>query len=758
MPRRSRRWISWLPTRISIVLALMCALETLTFHGYLSGSTAPPWDFYSAYNTEAMAWWRDGSFFHPTQWMPYAWGGYPSLLNVQNSSFYLPVGLLTALAGPLTIKLSAILFALHVGFGALGAYLLLRSWRVGFTPALIGLVAWFYAAGFYSNAEHVDIARAWAWLPWFLRVADPGWKWHRWWSWPVAGLILWQGILSMYPGIVVAVVYVGGVYVMANQVTYRPRPRTYLIPLLFTAACAAAMSLLRFLPAYLVRGAQSPSAADTSAFSFRMLGDFLYPYGSNTLPNDVSMRSFFIAASILVLLPFVAWSNRRARPVVAMVVTAVMLGLPFWAWHGIVRGLPGMDLSRFTMSDFKPALLLGLVLLGTLAAHDLGRVRQGENRRAPGRIRMWIGLGCAVILDVVFLLLGLSWPKDTWPGDSSSWLPQYAFLTVALVVVCAFATGHVRRSTALLVLLALTALSGYMAQRFTHVPWNDYRIAAEKAEYGSTVASLLAQGESPRPPQRQRPARLAPKPPLIPEMARAQRWGAVFYSRQAAVMGYVNLKGTGTYETINRDLFTGPRSVATLAFWSAPGMLIPADPRGRLPAPRETRECALTGRCGPRLQVRPTAYGGAKLRYQVDSGNAMDVMANEAYYRGWTVTACQRSREATCRTLPVHAGRHAQVVFHIPRGMWSISLSYVLPGLRTAWNLWWVALVLLMCARPGVFLAESLSRRVRQGQPSRSRLRKFRVSAERKRAQEPRIAGYKGAGRRASGTWRPSCG
>ena len=179
-----------------VVLAVIIALELAVFADYFSGKSIPAGDFISAYNFEAYSWWHDGSFFDPTQWMPLMWGGYPSVSNLQNSSFYLPVGLMAALT-PFTLHTSAILSALHVAFGSIGIYVFSRRWGITPRAAMIGLVSWFFAIGFYSNAAHLDIMRAYAWLPWVLLVTSVKWPWSRWWAAPAAVLILWQTILSV---------------------------------------------------------------------------------------------------------------------------------------------------------------------------------------------------------------------------------------------------------------------------------------------------------------------------------------------------------------------------------------------------------------------------------------------------------------------------------------------------------------------------------------------------------------------------------
>jgi hypothetical protein len=687
------------------VAGILVLLELATFHGWLSGAAAPQWDFYNQYNTEAWAWWRDASLSSPPQWMPYAWGGYPALLDAQNSSWYLPVGLLTLLT-PLTIHASAVLSALHVAFGALGVFVLLRSARVSFLPALLGLTVWFYAAGPFSNATHLDISRAWAWLPWIFLVISASWRWDRLWRWLVAGLVLWQGALSFYPGILVATVYVGGVFVLATQLSRRPPLRAYLVPLATVAVAAAAMTMLRFLPLYLTRGAGSPSSDDASAFPLKMVGTFLYPYGSDTLLNDVTMRSFFLAAPVFALLPFVVLLGRRAVPVVAATLTAAALGLPLWPWHDAARLLPGMSLSRFTMSDFKPMLLLGLMVLAALAADRLARrgTTSPGSRRAD-TVRLAAAAGLTVLVAALFLAAAV-----VGDYDQTGWVTQYAFLAVSVVTVWAWALRGGTAAVAVPVLVVVAAGSGLTAALATPAPWTSDRPAVEQLSFGDSVDDLMALYPSVPADAARRPARLAPEGVAQPEQALATIWGRAFYTGEDSVMGYVNLKGSPPFEQINEDLFEGDDREDALAFWSAPGILV-EEPTGSYPTAAALASCVSDGACG--ADVAPVSYSAGELRYDVRAEQPVTLVANEAWYPGWTATACPADGE--CRDVDVTAAASSGLRLELPAGSWTVDLEYRLPGQTASFVAFGAGLLLLAV---GGALVEVRRRRRTGGRPS----------------------------------------
>ena len=370
--------------RALVLAALIAALEAVTFGLYLAGLTVPPWDFFGSYNTDAYLWWSRGGFFDPVDWIPKLWAGYPAAAVLQNSAWYLPVGIAAAF-GPFTLHSAAVVQALHVAFGAVGAYLLIRRMGGSFPPALLAAAAWFFAVGIYSNAEHVDIVRGYAWLPWLLLVVSPLWSWRRWWAIPTATILLWQAATGVYPGILIAAAYVLPFWAVAAFLIWRRPVALTVVGIAVSALGAALLSGPRILPYLMQSTAPATATPDTSQFSIWMLGTVAFGYGSPELPNDISMRSFFVPADrdgarLLRELaePVHSGGGGDPRP-------AFCLGMPFLPWFDAAQALPGMSLSRFSMSDFKPFLIMGVLLLGIAGAyadHPCGRARSASPCRA----------------------------------------------------------------------------------------------------------------------------------------------------------------------------------------------------------------------------------------------------------------------------------------------------------------------------------------------------------------------------------------
>jgi hypothetical protein len=672
-------------------------LEVTVFVGYFTGAEIPQYDFMGAYNLEAFAWWTDGSFFDPPQWMRYMYGGYPAVSNLQNSSFYVPVGLMT-LFGPFTLQSSAILSALHVAFGAVGFYVLTRRWNLGFASALVGLVLWFFVTGFYSGAVYVDFQRAYAWIPWVLLVTSVKWDWRRPLAAVLGGAILWQAILAIYPGMLVAIAYTMPVWVIANQISARPKLVRYLLPLAITAVAAVLMSMLRFLPAILERGTYPATSPDTSELGIASLGTFLFPYTNPLLTWIPSMQSLFLPAVALPLLAFLPLRSALVRGTSAVLVVAITLGLPSLPWHDIVtEALPGMTASRFRFSDFKLVILLCVAILAVASlsalierAHRQARLELPPELRFE-RTRAWAGIGLLVLLNVGFALIAVRYHFE--PRQS---LLQWILLVASSIGVAVFATTRSRSGSRsrifVAALLAIAVASGALSVNSTHDEWGTGRSAAEARYYGASVDSYVADRDAAPDYLKQRPERVPAFGPGLTDQVTTLGanfdLGRVFYSGDIGVDGYVNLRGTETFELVKQQLNAeGYVGYNTRAFWNAAGVAIEGA-ADSIPLEADVVLCETTGDCGPNLEATPVAYDAdGYLAYDLRAGANIAVMLNEAGYTGWQATLCRASDKLGCESVPVVRGTSGQMTLAVPAGDWRLEVRYELPGMPLAWML-----------------------------------------------------------------------
>ena len=660
------------PAEAWIVLGVLLVQQAVLLGGYWSGAVTPPWDFYGSYNTEAFAWWHDGGFFDPPEWVPYLWGGYPAAASIQNSSWYLPVGVV-AEAMPFTIHAAAIVAALHVALGSMGAYVLVRRWVGGGAPAILALVAYTFATPFFSNAQHVDVVRAAAWLPWVVLIASPRWPWRRWWAVPLAGLLVWQFAVGAYAGVVVIAAYAIVVGVIAWQVTERPRPRDFLVPLAVTGLVALGLSLVKYLPNLLVRGVPVPGQPSPRIYSRGLLGTLFFGQDVEFLDfYDLTMRSLFVVAPVLLLLAFVPLRSAAARVALAMAVVPVLVGFPALPWFDLVGDLPGLGLSRFRFMDARTVAVVPVVVLGSLG---LARLLRGPTHRARR-----LALAAVPALAV--------WIAATTPFVADQWLVPMVVLGLAAGAIVLAARTPLRAGAAA-VLVVLAGVSGVDWAHDAPQTWRTDRVETEIAHWGEGAATLIAARQGVTGPQR--PGRTPPDP--LGRDAWSPVWVSAYYTGRPVVAGKSALKGNESFEALFAAV-QDPERTWEGEFFAAPGVL--ATPEVAADAGALAR-CAADGSCGPGLAVVPTGYTPGEHGYGVVAATDSVVWFNEAHYRGWTLTACAEE----CRDLPVSATDVGAVTATIPAGTWDLTLRYRTPGQAAGW--WsFAAGVVLAAAYPAV--------------------------------------------------------
>jgi hypothetical protein len=681
--RRAGSTIRRLRARRALVLAaLIAALEAVTFGLYFMGLSVPPWDFFGSYNTDAYLWWSRGGFFDPVDWIPTLWAGYPAAAVLQNSAWYLPVGIAAAF-GPFTLHSAAVVQAFHVAFGAIGAYLLIRRMGGSFPPALLAAAAWFFAVGIYSNAEHVDIVRGYAWLPWLLLVISPLWSWRRWWAIPAATVLLWQAATGVYPGILIAAAYVLPIWAVAAFFIWRRPVAPTVIGIAVSALGAVLLSGPRLLP-FLMQSTATAMTPDASQFSVWILGTAAFGYGSPELPNDISMRSFFVPATVMVLACFAPWRSRFTRAAAAIIVPSFCLGMPFLPWFDAAQALPGMSLSRFSMSDFKPFLILGILLLGVAGAYAVARaVARGRLPRA--------GLVTAVVLLGALALLGL-----LGPFSFLDWVPPLALAALVLLgVVVAVRRPSRRRIRTVSVAIALTAVSGLMWSAITAETWQTWRAVSERHRYGSTVDELIASAGADT--GERRPGREAPGSEWTADELESRTWNGAAYANDLAVGGNVNLRATATIGTLSDALDPATDgSGDVMDFLAASGRLVTSTgaPVGRA----ELGSCGRDGSdCGPAMAT-PDGYRPGASSFSVSTPRPLTAVLNEAYYPGWNAQAC----DGECAAIPVGASPEGLVEMALPPGDYRLSIEYRTPGRAVGWLLFGLGATLCLVATAGI--------------------------------------------------------
>lgn len=657
-------------SEVALVACALLVVQAVVFHGYYRGSASPGGDFLGVYNNEAFAWWRDGGILHPPSWMPYVWGGYPAAASIQNSSWYLPAGL-ASLFG-LDLHAAAVLQALHVALGGLGAYVLGRRAGFGRFSAMLGLVAYSLTSGVFSNAPYIDIARGYALAPWILLCLSPLWPWRRPWSIPLAVLLLWQAAVGIYPGMLVALAYGGAMWLIVWQVARRPRLRDLALPLAVSGLLAALLSLPKYLPLLSLQTVQPGVVEDLSVFTRATLGTFVLP-GYAELPGVYSLNSYFVPAAVVLLALVASWRATAVRAALGALAVAVVFSLPVPVIAQALNALPGIGISRFRQNDFRVLVTLMLVV-GAMAGWS--RLIDSVAGWRPGKLALPHRVVLVMMVPVmaaVFLLFG-----HFRRGD---WVPTTVVLALTSAVVLAVLVlaergrlDRVRAAVGSVAVIVLAGASGLAYGATTRDIWSIDSVQVQRQMWGATSGELIDH-RSDTQTAVQRPARST-----VPEDASqtdviSPDFNSAYYTGFISVGGYLNVHNSPSFVQARQALADpAPDSAeAARAFLAAPGIVVGG---GLLPSADQTATCVATGDCvGSR--TTPVSYAPGSFVYDLAVPADTRLVANEASYPGWSILLIDVYGH-TFAASPL-LGPAGMLAFDVPAGLWRLSMVYETP-------------------------------------------------------------------------------
>lgn len=655
-------------------VTLLIVLVQTVFFGYYAGTTSPTGDFLGPYANEAYAWWHAGGLVDPPDWMPQVWAGYPALASIQNSAWYLPVGL-ASLVG-YDIHAATVVQALHIAFAGLGVYVLGRRLGLGRSASAFGLVAYSLSTGFFSNAPYVDIVRGHAFAPWVLLCLSPLWPWRRRWAVPAAAVLLWQVAVGVYPGMLIVMAYAGFAWALVWQVLLKPRLRSFLIPLCAAGLGALLLAMPKYLPLLALQTVKPGTVEDLSVLRPSVLGTFVLPVFDG-LPGIATLNSYFVPAAVLTLCGFAVWRRQGMLPAVAALAVAALLSVP--ALGPLLDALPGVGASRFRQNDARPFVLLPLVLLAMSGLADLlGAMRA---RRRPTHLVPGLAvIGAVVAGTTLFLTVGRFREGD--------WVPAAATLAVTAVAVAGAAVVASRGPRAdrgpmtvavAAAVLAVTAASGLAAARATTMFWAVDTVSVQHQLWGTTSGRLIEQAV-PSTETRQRPARSGLSDTRTQEALIAPSYNASYYTGLDSVGGYLNVQNSPAFVGAQLAVLDPEGGPSASALLEAAGLVV-AWPDAALPAPEVVQACATSGDCGG-IRTTPMAYSPGELVYEVSADVPTRAIANEAYYPGWSALLVDESGRA--QDVPTAAGPAGLLQLTVPPGSWRLVLTYDTPHGTTA--------------------------------------------------------------------------
>ncbi|SDG47268.1 hypothetical protein [Dyella sp. 333MFSha] len=658
-----------------VPLLVLVLANIITFGDQYAGTATFPWDFLGGYHAQSVGWFLGGGVTSPPTWFPWTSMGFPAFLAIQSGAWYLPLVLLSAFGVTYSIYVATVVQVLHVLFGALGAYALVRRLGVGRAVSLAAALAFHFSAAFYSNQEHVDIVRAVAWLPWILFVLHPHGFRFRWGA-VIAAVVLSQMLTSGYPGNLVSTVYGCGFWVLLLASGEGKGRAIYLISVATSVVAGTLMAMPKWLPLILNGSAGlSIEHLPPSPFNITHFLTLVMPYTLDRLPGDLTMRSLWIPLGVIWGIAFADYRSRVFWLGAGLVMLGVVMGMGVRASEHLSHLMPGMLVSRFPLSDWRPLIDVGFIISGCVGWNRF--VSRGCSARAVA-LRSLVASGVVTVILVCASLAG-------YPVDSlirpliAVWV--LASFSVGAQWVPGLASGHDRYMSAVKILLiVIVGVEGYWYQTDQTAAW---RSPWTREDERVIVGGYLSDYLNSRPSQGQIPTRRPARFVLgaTAEAALPQRnsllYNRCWYAASYCVFSYDNMRMSVPHRNFIAALERAGGD-ALLHFVSNPQQLavIPQAGSDQAPDPAGSDAAVIGDASG--VSVAFLQYAPDSVLYRVSAVRDTTLVENELWWPGWRMEACNtQGCQSSVATKPTSQSLRS---WKVKAGDWTVRLRYAGPS------------------------------------------------------------------------------
>lgn len=657
-------------------IVLLLVATAAVFHDHILGNLTFPWDFHGPYISHAVARMRDGTFLSPPLWMPWGGFGVPSHQSLQDGTWYLPQYLFDFFGWHYDLVGATRLHVAHVFLGAIGVNFFVRRIGASHAAACVAALAFVFNPAFFSNGQHVDIARGTAMLPWLFLALINLYRFADAWRFIAFVLVLWQFLVGAYPGMIVAAAYACAM-VSVFEVHFLRKKTDSPFPIVLVALAvttAVGLSMVKFLPALADIASSRQSVGDVSGVPPELLTTLLFGFDLDGMPNDLSMRDLFVGLPILWLAMVGTIHGGSSRLPYALFVMASIPLVADPSVQSVVAKLPLMDISRFHISDFRPIMHLAVLIF---SAYGIDRLARSDEAGIPV---LAIAISTASIITLSVYAWRLGQPKELFV-----WLAVSALCMLPAIFIWS-RNPDANRATSVIAasLISAVAVSGYghilHSERVWRMPRSD---ELEIAAYGSTIRELLAVSRSGAIEHRPRRFVVSSLPAKRDELY-DERYNFAWFAQSYAAFGYKNMSESQMLKAIYTAASSPERTALTEEIeWMIERSSVQLRSDIDTFDPRSLDECI--GTCAvpqdmEESKARMIAFRQDGAVYQIEARSALVLVENEPYYSGWTALICDM--DGVCADDLVQSQRVGQVLrgWRLPQGKYRLVTFYRPPA------------------------------------------------------------------------------
>ena len=664
------------------------------FQNYWLGFAIPPWDFIGGGMVEQYGFYEYGSFFSPPSWFPNAWFGIPEYQMLQDGGWFLPT-LVVAEFLNWYPENAARLQAALIFIGSVGFYALSKHFVNTRYFALLGAVIYSFNPAFFSNAQHYGVVRSAVLIPWLLFIMTPKIIFEKWWAIPAGSLIFFQLITGSYPGNLVSSIYTC-LILFFYFLFFENRRIAYSIRIAVFFISGLLMGLVRYLPTLLDLRSFPQNITNSSDLGYWNFSTFIYPFVSDNLIGDPSMRSIYLGPLFLSLIPITLLLMAKNKTIIFWV------ALAFFSLTMMVSSnvtdlfrsiLPFTNISRFGMTDWRTTLYISVIFITLLTFQKINGIR----------------LLSLIFSEIIFLILLLTvriiGTSLNYSESDISYTLKVLVITNISIILYILASILLKNKNTHSVILFLILI---LQTAFYVEYYNKNKLTWESKEidqniYGQSFRSISRVIEY---PLSSRPPRILLTPPPFDEWQYRTdyRYNKFWLTGEFGALGYHNVKDNKAYRSLEVRLQRNSDPV--INYLLSQGLIITATDNTDIE--ELINNCLAnysTCQTVEGVEIKQLEFNRESELYSIKSNRDFIMLQNEMYSPVWSARLCENQECFSIDSSPILDSLRG---WKIPKGNFEFRSEAKTLYNSERWLIYWIGVILSLIST--VVLNRKLSR------------------------------------------------
>jgi hypothetical protein len=638
----------------------LVVLNFAIFHEYWLGISTPPWDFLGGGMVEQYRFYKDGGFFNPPNWFPYAWFGIPEYQLLQDGGWFIPVAIVAEIFGwhPANAARlqSGLVLIGSIGFLLLSRIFIQKKWINIFCASL-----YMFIPAYYSNAQHYGVVRSAALLPWFLYFVHPKTLLKGQLQIFFGALIIFQTMVGSYPGNLISSIYTVIFFILVFCIKSNSQ---YFFRLTIMSLSGLLMGLVRYLPILGARDSFPSNVGNQAGITFYNAIYLIFPFVGNNLPwEDLTLRSLYIGTTVLALIFFYDYKIKNINKWLFISIFSVLMMALGPINYFLRNVLPLADVSRFAITDWRNTFNIGIIMIAGLILNQVV-----SRQFLISKIRI-------ILFFVSVFYLGFQAIKY---GQSISIVLMFiVFLLLSYIAIWKYRS---KKQFSYLI-MSVSLLSGVVFVFLNNFSWST---TVKEQNFNIYNNSFTNVQQTMVYPMKFRPERVTFLPlPLTPENYKNdQRYNRFWLTGGFGAFGYHNIKDISAYSALFPRLEKESDPVVSFLM-SKSKQLAVKDTDG---LEQKLFDCVNSIGCPSDVDVKINQVSFDKERevFRINSSVDFILVQNEMFSPVWSGTICASEN---CLDVPAYAALDSLRSWSLPKGDYIFETNATTPLNNIRWVL-----------------------------------------------------------------------